>query len=67
MKTSFVLAILASTAWAFPIMDNPETIELARQFWQTRDLSQDPLGISKAQTNCGYALEQFILQLTQVS
>ncbi|PVH71859.1 Cloroperoxidase, partial [Cadophora sp. DSE1049] len=39
-------------------MDDPETAEIARQLWErhqhsARDLSNDPLGISKAQTNCG--------------
>ncbi|TVY73471.1 Aromatic peroxygenase [Lachnellula suecica] len=54
-STSFFYALVSST-WAFPVMDDPETAQIARDLlrhYQPRDLSQDPLGISRAQTNCG--------------
>ena len=59
MKTTFALAAMAGCALAFPVMDDPKTAKTARalleryQQAQPRDLSNDPLGISKAQTNCG--------------
>ena len=58
MRLLLLLAVMASSALAFPIMDNPEISEAARELWERyqifgRDLSSDPLGISKAQTNCG--------------
>ncbi|CZR54569.1 uncharacterized protein PAC_04453 [Phialocephala subalpina] len=58
MKTAVFLAAMASSTWAFPIMDDPKTAQMAREFLERyqagpRDLSNDPLGISKAQTNCG--------------
>lgn len=60
MKVTLLLAAIAGSASAFPIMDDPETSKMARELMEQyqvraakRDLSQDPLGISKAQTNCG--------------
>jgi hypothetical protein len=56
MKTAFALVAMAGSAMAFPILDDPQISQTARALWEhfaRRDLSQDPLGISKAQTNCG--------------
>lgn len=58
MKIALLLTALAGSACAFPIMDDPQTAQVAHDLWNRyqsapRDLSQDPLGISKAQTNCG--------------
>lgn len=59
MKTAFALAAVAGSALSFPIMDDPETANTARELFEryketvSRDLSNDPLGLSKAQTNCG--------------
>ena len=56
MKTILLLSAIAGSAWAFPVMDNPLTAQVARQLLERRQggaLSNDPLGISAAETNCG--------------
>ena len=57
MKFSLVLAALAASAAAFPAMmdANPEVLERAAKLVsrQEFDPTQDPIGVSKAQTNCG--------------
>lgn len=52
MKSAFVLAAAIGTAAAMPaMMDNPIALKMAREFLERRQ--QDPLGVSKGQTNCG--------------
>jgi hypothetical protein len=56
MKTVLLLSAIAGSAWAFPVMDNPVAAQVARQLLERRQagpLSNDPLDISAAETNCG--------------
>jgi hypothetical protein len=56
MKIALFLSTIAGSAWAFPVMDNPVAAQVARQLLERRQvgpLSNDPLGISAAETNCG--------------
>lgn len=57
MKTTIVSALLALGAVAFPAMMDPEVAakasEIAARLARRQDLNNDPLGVSRAQTNCG--------------
>lgn len=50
MKHIFILTATLGTALAMPsYMDDPNALEMARALLKR----QDPLGLSKSQTNCG--------------
>lgn len=56
MKTSFITSLLVPAAAAFPAVFDPAALEEAGRHLAERQAgpgTQDPLGISKAQTNCG--------------
>ena len=55
MKTFTLLAAVVGLAAAFPanFAEDPEVQKRAARVLQRKDLLNDPLGISKAQTNCG--------------
>ncbi|KAF2755744.1 hypothetical protein EJ05DRAFT_540403 [Pseudovirgaria hyperparasitica] len=56
MRHLALAATIAGAITAFPVMDNPETVELSRQFIKRQvpdPLGQDALALSKSQTNCG--------------
>ena len=74
MKTAFVLSAIAGCSLAFPAMDDAQTARIARELLERRqtipqDLANDPLGISKAQTNCGqvFSYQGHLQGLTEYS